>query len=150
MVLICVRSVADRMADVRKVIAGWKAGSDATVAAANGYAAAPVRNRAEVEEFFLRSIETVYGVLPSANTADKREQSTLAWAADLIREIVKYWNAEEAQFGANWWVAANVVTAYLQHATEASRLGINSDTRVYADPTGVGPTPPTAPTPGWT
>ena len=127
------RNMGDRMADVRKVIAGWKAGQDATVAAANRYAAAPVRSRADVEEYFLRSLETVYGVLPSANTTDKREQSTLAWAADSLREIGNYWNREETQFGANWWTAANAVTAYLQHSTEASRLGVNSDARVYAD-----------------
>jgi phage/plasmid-like protein (TIGR03299 family) len=127
------RNMGDRMADVRKVIQGWKAGQDATVAAANRYAAAPVRNRAEVEEFFLRSLETVYGVMPSPTTTDKREQSTLAWAADSLREIGNYWNREETQFGANWWTAANAVTAYLQHSTEASRLGVNSDARVYAD-----------------
>lgn len=127
------RNMGDRMADVKKVIQGWKAGQDATVAAANRYAAAPVRNRAVVEEFFLRSLETVYGVLPSPATTDKREQSTLAWAADSLREIGNYWNAEETQFGANWWTAANAVTAYLQHSTEASRLGVNSDARVYAD-----------------
>jgi len=127
------RNMGDRMADVKKVIQGWKAGQDATVAAANRYAAAPVRNRAVVEEFFLRSLETVYGVLPSPATTDKREQTTLAWAADSLREIGNYWNAEETQFGANWWTAANAVTAYLQHSTEASRLGVNSDARVYAD-----------------
>ena len=71
--------------------------------------------------------------MPSPTTTDKREQSTLAWAADSLREIGNYWNREETQFGANWWTAANAVTAYLQHSTEASRLGVNSDARVYAD-----------------
>ena len=50
------RNMGDRMADVRKVIQGWKAGQDAAVETANRYAAAPVRSRADVEEFFLRSL----------------------------------------------------------------------------------------------
>jgi phage/plasmid-like protein (TIGR03299 family) len=127
------RNMGDRMADVRKVIAGWKAGQDAAVTEANRFAAAPVRSRAEVQEFFLRALETTYGVLPSATTTDKREQSTLAWASRSLAEIGAYWDAEEPQFGANWWTATNAVTAYLQHSTEASRLGVNSDARVYAD-----------------
>jgi phage/plasmid-like protein (TIGR03299 family) len=127
------RNMGDRMADVRKVIQGWKAGQDATVIEANRFAAAPVRSRAEVQEFFLRALETTYGVLPSATTTDKREQSTLAWASRSLAEIGAYWDAEEPQFGANWWTASNAVTAYLQHSTEASRLGVNSDARVYAD-----------------
>jgi len=127
------RNMGERMADVRKVIAKWKSGTDEVVAVANRYAAAPVRTRAEVEEYFLRALETVYGVMPSPNTTDKREQSTLKWAADSLREIGNYWNREEAQFGANWWVAANAVTAYLQHSENASRLGVNTSERTYAD-----------------
>ena len=127
------RNMGDRMSDVRKVIAKWKTGTDEVVAVASRYAAAPVRSRAEVEEYFLRALETVYGALPSPSTTDTREQSTLKWAAESLAEIGDFWNAEESQFGANWWVAANAVTAFLQHSDNASRLGVNSPERTYAD-----------------
>jgi hypothetical protein len=127
------RKMDSRMESIRQSIQRWKDGFDVSVRAANDLAIAPVRTRAEVEEFFLRSLESMYGVLPSPNTTDKREQNTLVWASNSLAEIGEFWNREEAQFGANWWTAANAVTAYLQHSDEATRLGTNSESRLFSD-----------------
>lgn len=127
------RKMGDRMESVRRSIQAWKMGFDASIVKANELAFAPVRSRADVQEYFLRSLESIYGALPSPTTTDKREQTTLAWAATSLAEMGEFWNNEEAQYGANWWTAANAVTAYLQHSSEATRLGTNSEARVFAD-----------------
>jgi len=129
---------ADRMAGVIKAIQNWRMGIDRLADSARALESAPVRSRAEIQAYFLRALETVYGRLPDANTTNKRELSTLEWAADSLASMSQTWDKEQQEFGANWWVAGNAVTNYLQHnLLSAPRLGLNSQSRTHADLYGV-------------
>ena len=128
----------DRMDSIRKAILNWRMGIDALTVKARGMEAAPVRSRADVQEYFLRALESIYGKLPSPSTTNKRERSTLDWATDSLSNMVSVWDREQAEFGANWWVAGNTVTNYLQHnLLSAPRLAINGQARTHADLYGV-------------